>query len=898
MAYAVHFRFQWRSNNDNVYKIEILQDGYSGSVVQRPLGGAPQLRRNRNGAICGTSLEFLAQAQVDGEFASLYTPSATAYRVDLYQNSTLIWQGYITPELYSEPYIAPPYNVKVTATDNLGELKLSDYAPQGRQTIATLLTYILGGTGLSFPVHWLSKMRPSSSVAVSAADAPSSVRIDLDQPMEGKTRYDALKAILDTYHAIIVQYNCSWLIVRETDLEALRSGTTFTAPDGSTFSLGDFGSMSNSVWWPVGYLSQTVVPAKNEKVITAPNHWIGNILPETATSSTNADYIAPANGNSAWYDLTPYTGSGSTIQPRNCSVAFWSASSEWTPTQDLAFGMIFQTSASMSDGGAGKTCAKVVIRIWGSDGNSSYYRYLNTNGDFVDSEVPAVEISGEYRQAAEQMAVTIPIYSKLATTPFTKIYQVQVTIASVIENNALCALDITDWFVRPQEENKGYQVTCILNNGARGKDGNVEIVAADNVNKALESMLVTNGLLYAAAKGGAPIAEWQSDNVPSLPLLEFLARDYCLSIAVPRLLMEGTMNVPYDTALPLMFRGGGLIYWIDTYDWNLVDDAVNISMTSLPAASVQVTSVTRQAEGSDGIITGGSTAPSSGGGGGGGTGTVTSVGLTMPTGFSVSGSPITSSGTLAVTLATGYAIPTTTQVGNWNTAYTDHHTHSNLALLELITVQRMSGWDTAANDAHTHSNKPTLDGISSSDVTNWNAAYTDKHTHSNKPTLDGISSTNVSNWNGAVTTANDAYAAAVTNKVTDGSDISGSNTNLVAASAVAEYVASHSSNDHVTGFSWTNGTSSGPTGSITQSESSAVSVPAIPAASASYSGIVTTADGQHFAGNKTFDKSVTVSQKMAATALVIPGSAPSGSYVSTSEWYISIDTSAISGSVV
>lgn len=56
-------------------------------------------------------------------------------------------------------------------------------------------------------------------------------------------------------------------------------------------------------------------------------------------------------------------------------------------------------------------------------------------------------------------------------------------------------------------------------------------------------------------------------------------------------------------------------------------------------------------------------------GGGGGSGTVTSVALTVPTGLSVSGSPITSSGTLAVTLQTGYSIPTTTSQTNWDTAY-------------------------------------------------------------------------------------------------------------------------------------------------------------------------------------------------------------------------------------
>lgn len=41
-----------------------------------------------------------------------------------------------------------------------------------------------------------------------------------------------------------------------------------------------------------------------------------------------------------------------------------------------------------------------------------------------------------------------------------------------------------------------------------------------------------------------------------------------------------------------------------------------------------------------------------------GGGTVTSVGMTVPTGLSIAGSPVTGSGTLAVTLTAGYVIPT------------------------------------------------------------------------------------------------------------------------------------------------------------------------------------------------------------------------------------------------
>jgi hypothetical protein len=57
------------------------------------------------------------------------------------------------------------------------------------------------------------------------------------------------------------------------------------------------------------------------------------------------------------------------------------------------------------------------------------------------------------------------------------------------------------------------------------------------------------------------------------------------------------------------------------------------------------------------------------GAGGGGLGTVTSVAFSVPTGFTISGSPITSSGTLALSFDTGYSLPSTASQNNWHTAY-------------------------------------------------------------------------------------------------------------------------------------------------------------------------------------------------------------------------------------
>jgi hypothetical protein len=52
-------------------------------------------------------------------------------------------------------------------------------------------------------------------------------------------------------------------------------------------------------------------------------------------------------------------------------------------------------------------------------------------------------------------------------------------------------------------------------------------------------------------------------------------------------------------------------------------------------------------------------------------GTVTSVNMSVPTGLTISGNPITTAGTLALGLASGYSIPTTASQSTWNTAYND-----------------------------------------------------------------------------------------------------------------------------------------------------------------------------------------------------------------------------------
>jgi Repeat of unknown function (DUF5907) len=76
---------------------------------------------------------------------------------------------------------------------------------------------------------------------------------------------------------------------------------------------------------------------------------------------------------------------------------------------------------------------------------------------------------------------------------------------------------------------------------------------------------------------------------------------------------------------------------------------------------------------------------------------VTSVAMTTPTGLTVTGSPITSTGTLALSFTSGYAIPLSSSQTNWDAAYTNRITSATSPLsitsnaISLGTVPVSSG---------------------------------------------------------------------------------------------------------------------------------------------------------------------------------------------------------------
>ena len=261
------------SERGNSYELHILQKGYEGSSIVKKLGAAPVLAIEQgDGAIKGSSLAFAIQADVEGELRQLYTTDNKEFKVQLYRNNALYWQGYLLPELYSESYIDPPYDVTVTATDQLAVLKGIEYN-QGAESksLLDIITYILSNTGLNLAI------RQHLNLTVLDDKPVLSNAYVYTEAYYGQTCYDVLNGLLLSCNACIQQINGEWVILSLTD----SSSSYITNKGIADISHVTLGQMGNAQVCPVGSMELVNQPALKGATVNY-SHLLRNSLLKNA----------------------------------------------------------------------------------------------------------------------------------------------------------------------------------------------------------------------------------------------------------------------------------------------------------------------------------------------------------------------------------------------------------------------------------------------------------------------------------------------------------------------------------------------------------------------------------------------------------------------------------------
>ena len=123
----------------NQYRIELheLTDGTPvADEISAIMLDAVSVRRRSGGkegnddlVVLGTELEFNFYSTVEdnSKYDVIYAGNWKQWRVKYFRDGTLVWQGYVKPENITREFIDEQYELRISATDGLADLKTIEY---------------------------------------------------------------------------------------------------------------------------------------------------------------------------------------------------------------------------------------------------------------------------------------------------------------------------------------------------------------------------------------------------------------------------------------------------------------------------------------------------------------------------------------------------------------------------------------------------------------------------------------------------------------------------------------------------------------------------------------------------------------------------------------------------
>ena len=575
-AYGTLYKFYFQSRNGWYFDIIISKLGYAGEMQRRALGRAPLLRRDNNAGIYGTSLEIYAECKVPSEYAQLYTSSAYEYRVEVVRNGQKLWSGFVTPELYEEPDRPAPYDVRIVATDGLGELKRSKFKSEGVRTMREHLQNILDNTGISREMVEVTSLRYDTGTSIVLPYAVlDNLCIDLSHEAEN-TLYETLQHILASLNASITLHDNRWLLFRETDFIRNASSEGVEAyMDGEPVSLpvAAFGSALSHKWWPIGSMSASVIPACKSIELKSPFHYSKNMLKEWTLynsalyNDAEKAYVLPSQG--AYISQILYF-SDDQVQHRLLLSIKARNVGQGEGGQDIGVSILIN--------GTGYSGTRAYWLVKTTDGK---YTWLNALGSIL-IELPA-PVESETADDAETIEIVIPLYRKNDRS-YMRASSIQVQVFNSGTTYPIYVHDVT---LTKYDQAEGLSAEVAIDNGAREEAASVDLQMSDGASIPMGGRWSMTGLPLDSS--GQVITQWliRTDESPA-DYLTVMAQDYAQKVGGARLRYAGRLNVPEGEQLPCLFVRDNVFYWPRTYSYDLYNDEMEVELISIPDANVEI----------------------------------------------------------------------------------------------------------------------------------------------------------------------------------------------------------------------------------------------------------------------------------------------------------------------
>ena len=128
--FGVKYWTELRSRYKGVlWRVEIAERGYTGMAEEMAFdGGTPlQITWEKRGdefyvPVKASEATINILCRENFRYLSLFTSDPRQFRISILRSGQLYWRGYVTADLYSEAFAAPPYTVSVKAVDGFNLL--------------------------------------------------------------------------------------------------------------------------------------------------------------------------------------------------------------------------------------------------------------------------------------------------------------------------------------------------------------------------------------------------------------------------------------------------------------------------------------------------------------------------------------------------------------------------------------------------------------------------------------------------------------------------------------------------------------------------------------------------------------------------------------------------------
>ena len=252
MAYVNKYRLAFRDQDEVIYELYILEDGYAGDVIELKGTSSPVTYKiidnaeNPYAPIQGSELNISIVDEDNFDLLELFMSGSISdvkYKVELYTvnvSTRLVWTGFLDAESCSEDIIDAPKIVNLTAVDGIGFLKNETFTDHddefqyGKETLLQCIEWCIGKTQLELDLH----------IAVSVFEEEMDDRDDdpTNEPFsqckvhtrtfKDKNCYDVIYAICEAFAATFYQFDGVWVIERKHDRwnDRLHTATILTYP--------------------------------------------------------------------------------------------------------------------------------------------------------------------------------------------------------------------------------------------------------------------------------------------------------------------------------------------------------------------------------------------------------------------------------------------------------------------------------------------------------------------------------------------------------------------------------------------------------------------------------------------------------------------------------------------